>query len=108
MQYSPREVEVRGALPLLVAQCFRVETSYGDDRPSWYIYRRVRETMGDDLNGYAQCYLFEVRPDGLHVCSHTDLIKISILKSQTVIAREDWEQHYVAFMKSVSEPWNVL
>jgi len=96
-----REGDVMSAIE--PGQCFKVETSYGDDRPSWTVYRRVRAT----IVGYAECHRFETRSDGMHAMYPADPIRLRVLGAQTPIEAAEWLDAWDAWQRAVTEPWNV-
>lgn len=92
----------------LIGRCFKVETSYGDDRPSWFVYRRVRKTIGGSVNGWAECHRFESRCDGARVCYLSDPHMTAALLSQTEIPESEWLLQWEMWSQDVNMPWNVV
>lgn len=88
----------------LVGRCFKVETSYGDGGPSWWVYRRVRKTIA----GYAECHRFETRSDGMRAMYPADPIRTDMLLQQEEITDEHvWGYWWERWLAEVSEPWSV-
>lgn len=83
--------------------CYKVETSYGDDRPRWFVYRRVRASIA----GYTECHRFETRSDGMRVLYLTDAIRTEMLLQQTRINEGEWQAHWALFQETVLAPWGV-
>jgi hypothetical protein len=82
--------------------CFKVETSYGDDRPSWWVYRRVRRSIAD----FTECHVFETRSDGVQLVSVTS-IRTAMLRQQTRIEAAEWVREWERWQVSATEPWHV-
>lgn len=86
-----------------VGRCFKVESSYGDDRGSWWIYRRV-VSVGST---WVDCYRFERRAGGEYAMRARDAIQIEVLVQQIEISEEEWLEAYRTFHHEVAEPWHV-
>lgn len=95
----------------LVGQCFCTETSWGDEGPSWKVYRRVRQVMA----GIAKCHRFEIRSAQLgigggpmYVIYPEDVISVrTLLKQELISDTSVWEQEWERFVYEVGAPWNV-
>lgn len=91
-----------------IGDCFMVESSYGDDGPTWMTYRRIR-FAGSQI---AECCRFETRPSQMTsahelVLRPADPIGLDVLAKQTSISVTDWQAAYETFLNRVTEPWNV-
>ncbi len=86
-----------------IGDCFKIQTSYGDNRPSWFVYRRVRKVIA----GYAECHRFESRCDGTHVMYLQDPIRIDMLAMQSSIDEDEWLRAWTQWTLDAMAPWNV-
>lgn len=91
----------------LLGRCFKVETSYGDDRPSWFVYRRVRKTIGSQVNGWAECHRFESRCDGGMVMYGCDPCSTAALLTHVEIPESEWRLQWEMWVQDVNLPWDV-
>lgn len=78
--------------------CFKVETSFGDERASWFVYSRVTELITD----YVVCNQFETRSDGVDVVYRHKRCRISILENQTSIDVEEWLKAWKELLPRIS------
>jgi len=83
--------------------CFRVQASYGDARPSWWVYRRVRRQIA----GWVECHRFETRCDEMHLMYPADPIPVEVLEQHEPLSEIDWLIAWNRWSDEVSEPWNV-
>jgi hypothetical protein len=83
--------------------CYAMQTSYGDARPGWLIYWRVR----DSIQGFTECHRFETRADGMHVMNPADVVRTQLLESLTLIDCLEWERAWNVWVHTVTEPWLV-
>jgi hypothetical protein len=85
-----------------IGDCFWVEVSYGDARPSWRVYRRVRRQIA----GWVECHRFETRCDEIRMMSPADPIPIGVLEAQERMTEEEWAVRWELWAQDVNQPWN--
>lgn len=98
-----QQVKTPYRLSVPIGVCYKVETSYGDDRPAWFVYRRVRASIA----GYTECHRFETRCDGMRAMYPVDTIRTDMLKQQIRIEESEWVAAWLQFQGDVTEPWLV-
>jgi hypothetical protein len=81
----------------LLGRCFKVECSHGDDRPSWFVYRKVIA----ETSQVAECVRIEARSDGAHVLYLSDPIMKSLFQAHTEVSHEEWSEALEGYLRAI-------